>query len=220
MGINSTEVAYGFGQLGSVFSNGEKDIVPPQGMVICAIQFLADNTPTVLTTEKYVSKGPSFPYISGSTTDVVAAADRFMNFNGVTSSTVDNGTYEIGDAVDIGAENLDIKVGQYVLLVDTADAEGTGIDVDESAADGTPFPIYNGANKQGVYVTAYTGGTDTLKLSGKIIASSQDLIFLDEFHGAGGTEAAGVLYPKGVTIYGRWTHIVPSAAPIICYFGY
>jgi hypothetical protein len=207
--------------MGSVFSNGAKDIVPPQGMVICAIQFLAENTPTKLVSEKHATKGgPSFPYISGSTTDVVAAADRFMNFNGVTSATVSNATYEAGAVVDISAENLAIKVGQYVLLVDTADAEGTGIDVDTSSADGTPIPIYNGANKQGVYVTAYTGSTDTLKLSGKIIASSQDLIFLDEFHGAGGTEAAGVAYPSGVTIYGRWTHIVPSAAPIICYFGF
>ena len=218
MGINSTEVSYGFGQMGSVFSNGAKDIIPPQGMVICAIQFLAENTPTTLVTEKHGTQGgPSFPYISGSTTDVVAAADRFMNFNGVTSATCTNGTYAAGAAITIGAENLKIKVGQYVLLVDTADAEGTGIDVDEAE---TPVPIYNGENKQGVYVTAYTGGTDTLKLSAQITPSSQDLVFLDEFHGAGGTEAAGVTYPSGVTIYGRWTHIVPSAAPLICYFGY
>mgnify|MGYP003679655390 CR=1 FL=1 len=216
MGQNSTEVAYGFGQMGSVFSNGAKDIVPPQGMVICAIQFLADNTPTTLTSEKHGNHGPSFANITGSTTDVVAAADRFMNFNGVTSATCTNGTYAAGAAITIGAENLNIKVGQYVLLVDTADAEGTGIDVDEAE---TPVPIYNGANAQGTYVTAYTGGTDTLKLSAQITPSSQDLIFLDEFHGAGGTEAAGVVYPKGITIYGRWTHIVPSAAPIICYFG-
>jgi len=220
MGVNSTEVSYGFGQMGSAFSNSDKDIVPPQGMVIVAIQFLDENTPTELVSEKHGAGGPSFPYISGTTTDVVAAADRFMNFNGVTSATVTNGTYEIGDNITIGAENLAIKVGQYVLLVDTADAEGTGIDVDTSAADGTPIPIYNGVNKQGVYVTAYTGGTNSLMLSGKIIASSQDLIFLDEFHGAGGTEAAGVAYPAGTTIYGRWTHIVPSAAPLICYFGY
>ena len=26
-------------------------------------------------------------------------------------------------------------------------------------------------------------------------------------------------YPKGVTIYGRWTAFKPSAAGVICYFG-
>ena len=52
MGQNSTEVVYGFGQLGSAYTDLAKPIVPPQGMVIVAITFLADNTPTVLTPEK------------------------------------------------------------------------------------------------------------------------------------------------------------------------
>ena len=51
MGINSTEVAYGFGQLGSAYSDIAQTIVPPQGLGIVAIQFLADNTITVLTPE-------------------------------------------------------------------------------------------------------------------------------------------------------------------------
>ena len=228
MGINSTEVSYGFGQMGSVFSNGAKDIVPPQGMVICAIQFLAENTPTTLVSEKHATHGgPSFPYISGTTTDVVAAADKFMNFNGVHASAIgDNTNHAAGEEhtlttvpSPLSGSGCPIKIGQYVLLVDTADAEGTGIDVDDSSTDGTPIPIYNGANAQGVRVTAWDG-VSKVKVDANITSSSQSFIFLDEFHGAGGTEAAGVTYPKGVTIYGRWTHIVPAAAPIICYFGY
>jgi hypothetical protein len=42
MGINSTEVAYGFGQLGSGFVNTIGAFEPPTGKVIVAIQFLAD----------------------------------------------------------------------------------------------------------------------------------------------------------------------------------
>jgi hypothetical protein len=42
MGINSTEVAYGFGQLGSGFVNTTGAFTPPTGKVIVAIQFLAD----------------------------------------------------------------------------------------------------------------------------------------------------------------------------------
>ena len=44
MGINSTEVSYGFGQLGSVHmhnDNGE-DLTPPDNMVIVAITMLND----------------------------------------------------------------------------------------------------------------------------------------------------------------------------------
>ena len=35
----------------------------------------------------------------------------------------------------------------------------------------------------------------------------------------GGDVVDSETFPKGVTIYGRWTTIVPSAAPVICYFG-
>ena len=37
MGINSTEVAYGFGQLGSGFMGGTTRLTPPSGMVIIVI---------------------------------------------------------------------------------------------------------------------------------------------------------------------------------------
>ena len=44
MGINSTEVAYNFGQLGSIFTDGTTPIKPPAGKVFVAITFLADTT--------------------------------------------------------------------------------------------------------------------------------------------------------------------------------
>ena len=42
MGINSTEVAYGFGQLGSAFNDGTASMTPPTGKVFVAITMLAD----------------------------------------------------------------------------------------------------------------------------------------------------------------------------------
>ena len=47
MGINSQEVSYGFGQMGSAFSTGAV-IKPPKGMVIVAVQSL--NTTTAFST--------------------------------------------------------------------------------------------------------------------------------------------------------------------------
>ena len=45
MGINSTEVSYSFGQLGSTFINVyDNDIKPPVGKVFVAITFLEDAT--------------------------------------------------------------------------------------------------------------------------------------------------------------------------------
>ena len=44
MGINSTEVSYSFGQLGSMFLDGVAAASPPTGMVFVAITCLTDVT--------------------------------------------------------------------------------------------------------------------------------------------------------------------------------
>ena len=45
MGINSTEVSYGFGQFGSAFADtAANTIVAPEELAIVAIQFLADTS--------------------------------------------------------------------------------------------------------------------------------------------------------------------------------
>ena len=49
MGINSTEVSYGFGQMGSAFTDEDAAVTPPSGKVIVAITFLEDTTLTALT---------------------------------------------------------------------------------------------------------------------------------------------------------------------------
>lgn len=48
MGMNSQEVAYGFGQMGSIFSTAGS-VKPPKGMVIIAVQALGTTTFTALT---------------------------------------------------------------------------------------------------------------------------------------------------------------------------
>ena len=43
MGINSTEVSYGFGQLGNVYTTADSDAIkPPTGKVFVAVQMLED----------------------------------------------------------------------------------------------------------------------------------------------------------------------------------
>ena len=214
MGINSTEVAYGFGQFGSAYSDLAKPIVPPTGLVITAITFLADNTPTVLTPEKLDTEGPSYINIQGTSGDI-QVADNHANFNGAIARDVTDGTIAAGSNVTIASASNKIKTGQYVLLVAAGDTDTAGITIDSE----TPIPITRGPNKQGVKVTSYTAGATTLTLDTQITPSTQGLIFLDDFHGAGGLTAASQVFPKGVTIYGRWTTITPSAAGVICYFG-
>jgi len=216
MGQNSTEVAYGFGQFGSAYSDLAKPIVPPTGLVITAITFLADNTPTVLTPEKLDSEGPSYINIQGTSGDI-QVADNHANFNGVyaVDATDDGSAVAAGANITIATASNKIKVGQYVLLVAQGDTDTTGITIDSD----TPIPITRGPNKQGVKVASYGGGT-TLTLDTALSGiSTQGLVFLDDFHGAGGLTASSQTFPAGITIYGRWTTITPSAAGVICYFG-
>ena len=213
MGINSQEVAYGFGQLGSVYQNLAKPVYPPKDHVIVAIQMVADNAISALHTETLDSQGPQYL-----TTENTEATDS--NYLGVTEQACTGArttVYQTNDTVTIDAANTKIKVGQYVLLVNDSDDINTGLTVDSE----TPTPIYNGPNAAGVKVLKVNGVNITLD---KVLtpASSQTLVFLDEYHGAGGTTTEGVTFPKGLTIYGRWTMVTPAAdadGGIICYFG-
>jgi len=207
MSINSS-TAYNFGQLGSVHCQTATPVVPPQGMVITAIQFLADNTPTVLKSENLGVTGPNF---------VSTEAADHINFNGVVEVNLSDASSTLSPTLT-GASSL-IKVGQYVLLVTQSSSVTAGITVDAE----TPVPIYSGPSAQGVFVTAYGGGT-SITLSSAVSPSSQSLIFLDNYNGAGGNDASGIVYPKGITVVGRYTTITPSAdttgGGVICYFGY
>ena len=64
MGLNSTEVAYGFGQLGSGFSDEAVEVTPPAGKVIVAIQFLEE---TILSTLVAATDTPDTAYFSHTT---------------------------------------------------------------------------------------------------------------------------------------------------------
>ena len=225
MGINSTGVAYNFGQLGSVFQNLAKPVFPPKDHVIVAIQFLADNAPSEMLTETLNTAGPQFP----GTDDTEATA---ANYLGVTEAAVDGAGTTAG-AIDIAdvIGNLKIKVGQTVIIGADGDTIDAGFTLDTSA--GHLDPVYQGPNKQGLIVkTAPAAGTygrnltvskaDGSVFDGSNLDASNTLYFLDEYHGAGGTTTEGVTFPAGITIYGRWTKVVPAAdadGGVICYFG-
>jgi len=215
MGINSTEVSYSFGQLGSVFTNLAKPVFPPKNHVIVAIQFLADNTPTSITTEILDTMGPQFP----GTNDTEATAGNYL---GVTEAAV-NGAGSTAGVITLTGANAKIKKGQYVIIGADGDTIDAGITLDSSAGHVTP--IYQGPNAQGLVVLSISGTTLTLQHSNgatydaSSLDASNTLYFLDEYHGVGGSTMESIIFPKGVTIYGRWTEFTPSAGPVICYFG-
>jgi len=133
MGINSTEVSYGFGQLGSVYTTASSDAIkPPTNKVFVAVTMLSDTI---------------FDDAGG------LVAEQRVN-NTITSSVTNN-----------------VYIGTEAAANDLAEAD---ITVDEGSG--------------GLII----GGT---------------------------TEADAVTFPKGMTIYGRYTEIDVYSGAVIAYIG-
>jgi len=94
MGINSTEVSYGFGQLGSAYTTASSDaITPPTGKVFVAITMLADTVFDAtggLIAERIVVPGAAATDVSTQTGDVYIGTDQPAN--DLATATADEGT--------------------------------------------------------------------------------------------------------------------------------
>lgn len=90
MGINSTEVAYGFGQMGSghikVIAD---DLLPPVGSVIVAIQCLEDVKFTVLTADTHLN-GPNAAAARGGDGTAYIGTGTQVLANGIDVSDTDS----------------------------------------------------------------------------------------------------------------------------------
>jgi hypothetical protein len=212
MGINSTEVAYGFGQMGSVFTDTTDHVYAPHGKVIVAIQFIAKNGLTVLTAEKRAvpSSGTShahqpLPEFAGI---AVAANDLGDCVIAGASSSGTTVTHTANTAGPGGSSA--IKVGMQVVSVGDADWPRDGI-------EGQPVTI--------VSITDATHFEVSSNASGATL-SSQSLAGLSLHSSGYGGKAINNLqaFPTGIIIYGRWTDVklktADSDGGIICYFGY
>lgn len=193
MAINSTEVAYSFGQLGSAYQSTNSQVRPPKGMVIVAIQFLADNTPTELTAELPQHSEVEF---FGS---AVAAHDT-----GDTTSTAS--TSGSSTTLTLGGANAAIKPGMII------ESQGDA-DIPYSLTSPTTVVAYDGTTTV-TMSAAHTVSSQTVGFF-KQLGSG--------FGGVSTTENTNAKFPAGMTIYGRWTSVTPAAdddGGIICYFGH
>ena len=105
MGINSTDTAYAFGQLGSGFSDEDDAVTPPAGKVIIAISFLGDTTYSAMVADASV---PDTAYFS----HTAAVAN-----NGGGATSTDGGT--------IFPKGMTIY-GRWTSLTPTADSTSHG----------------------------------------------------------------------------------------------
>ena len=197
MGQNSTEVAYGFGQFGSAFADAAANtITAPEELAIVAIQFLADTSLSAL-----VAKDANlFPNTVGAAHDSGRYTRTVDQANGTTNKI-------IFDQENAGTGDFDdIKVGDEVYDGATGVLHGTVTVLDPD-----------------------DDNTKEIQISASVaITNNEALVFLRP--GAIGRQGVGGLtvdssqvFPKGLTIYGRWDSVSINAddsdGGIIAYFG-
>ena len=188
MGINSTEVAYNFGQFGSAFTDtAANTITAPEGLAIVAIQCVAN----VSFSSLIAKDADIWPNTAGAAHD---DGNQTIQVNGTVSSSATI-------AWDVTSASLGLKVGDEVYLTATGALLGTIVTIGTS----------------NIVISATTSITDDHFVSvvtPNTIASE----------GTGGqTVDSSQVFPKGLTIYGRWDSASINAddgdGGIICYFG-
>ena len=121
MGINSQEVAYGFGQMGSVFTDtANAPITPPSDKVFVAITFLADTQLEILSNNAGGLTGdtsdPNAEYIG---TDVAAHdAGSATTVTGTGGKIIDNSnTFPKGVTIYGRFTSVEIGAGKTGALI-------------------------------------------------------------------------------------------------------
>jgi len=189
MGVKKDPTEYGFGQLGSMFTDTTDPIYPPKEMVFVAITFLEDSTVAAsggLTAQVGQKNDTHLEYIG----DTVLAHD--------TGDTQSTGNCD-GNTLTITGANSAIKVGMTV----------EGASIGRSLTAPAKVKEYAGATTVELdrTVTAHVGN-ETLTF------------FFDRGSGFGGDVIdASNTFPKGITIYGRWTSLDLASGSAIAYLG-
>ena len=147
-------------------------------------------------------------FLAETTLDALVAKDanRWINI-GAAAHDRGHQTIQVNGAVsssatiafDVTTASLGLNVGDEVYLTATGALLGTIVTLGTS----------------NIVISATTSITDDHYIS--IVTPSKTG---DDLEGTGGQQlATAQVFPKGLTIYGRWTAFKPSAAGVICYFG-
>ena len=210
MGINSTEVSYGYGQFGSAYltnSSSNTQFFAPAGLVIVAITGLtkgagAGGTDGVTFTNGSDGLVPEKSSTGGSGTEYVNTTYAANSF-GDTSST--GSTTGSSVTLTISAANANIKPGMII-----NSNENTSIkDIPFSLSDPTTVVAYDGAT--------------TVTMSKAHTVASTTIAFRHPKGvglGVGGEKANNsMVVPSGATIFGRWKACKVKEGSCIVYFG-
>lgn len=193
----SHAAAVSFGQAGCAFSDtANNTIKPPVGKVIAAIQFLADTSLSALVAEDQTNFF-----------NTAASAHSLGSYTRVVDGTVSSAAKAAFDDLNTAQ---DVQIGDFLVTVSTGASVSNGdviaLDPDGDNANEVQFS----GN-----ISLTDGDTAVFRRGGR---HSQE-----GGNGTGGqTLATAQVFPKGLTIYGRWTEVSLNAddadGGIIAYF--
>ena len=115
MGINSTEVSYGFGQLGSAYTTASSDaIVPPTNKVFVAITMLAD---TVFDSSSGLVSTEPTKYVNTETAANDLGAGSETTDQGSGGKVVDSVTFAKGVTIYGRWNEIDVDSGSVLAYI-------------------------------------------------------------------------------------------------------
>ena len=209
MGINSTEVSYGYGQFGSAYltdGSSNTQFFAPAGLVIIAITGLTkssgNNLDGVTFTNGSDGLVPEKASTGGSGAEYVNTVYEANHF-GDTSST--GSTSGSSTTLTISSANANIKPGMII-----NSNENTSVkDIPFNLSDPTTVVAYDGAT--------------TVTMSRAHTVASTTIAFRHPKGvglGVGGEKANNsMVVPAGATIFGRWKACKVKSGSCIVYFG-
>jgi hypothetical protein len=224
MGINSTEVAYGFGQFGSAITDDASsgNLRPPKGLVIVAITALADAT------------------FDASADGLVSELNKNgmpLSITTVDTAAIPAGTagsaHEFGDIAntahtDSAASGAGSNADGVVTLATatTVDPIRTGMIIESTSmmphSKTDPYVVKSIESTTSITIAKQSAPGTTVTVAAEVASGSAEAIyfFAEHSQGFGGLlmDASDTI-PAGVTIYGRWTEIDLAGGRVICYFG-
>jgi len=115
MGINSTEVSYAFGQLGSVYTTSSSDaIVPPTNKVFVAITMLAD---TIFDSSSGLVSTEPTKYVNTETAANDLGAGSETTDQGSGGKVVDSVTFPKGITIYGRWNEIDVNTGSIIAYI-------------------------------------------------------------------------------------------------------
>ena len=115
MGINSTEVSYAFGQLGSVYTTSSSDaIVPPTNKVFVAITMLAD---TIFDSSSGLVSTEPTKYVNTETAANDLGAGSETTDQGSGGKVVDSVTFPKGITIYGRWNEIDVNTGSVIAYI-------------------------------------------------------------------------------------------------------